>query len=113
MPSYYFVSVLTLLLTAFINKPDSWSALTIFMISFLSSFEIINVVCIPKIEVHITDANTFSRIAASIAYAAVVNPHGIKTNIFIKNIFSLGAKSQPKIPPDCTNLCNLAFDSLY
>ena len=45
--------------------------LTIFMISFISSFEIINVA--------VPDAHIFLWIAASFADAAVVRPNGIKT----------------------------------
>ena len=40
----YFASFLIVLPTRFINKPDFSTNLTIFMISFVSSFEIINVV---------------------------------------------------------------------
>ena len=48
---YSFVSFLNCLLTPFINKPDSSIDLTVFMISFIFSFETINVV--------IPDPNTF------------------------------------------------------
>ena len=63
--------VLIVSLTAFINKPDYLRDLTIFMISFTSSFEIISVV--------ITDPNFFLLIAASVVDAAAVNLNGIKT----------------------------------
>ena len=60
--------------TLFINKPDSLKDLAIFMILFISSLEIINVV--------IADLNIFWWIAASVAAAAAaaaVNPNRIKT----------------------------------
>ena len=62
---------LTLSLIPFINKPDSSSDLTIFMVSFISSFEVISVA--------IPDPNIFLWIAASVARAAAVNSNGIKT----------------------------------
>ena len=101
-----------LLLTPFINKPDSLSDVTIFVISLISSFEIINVVTI--------DPNIFLCIAASVADAAVVNPNGIKTllanglsTFFIKGkpVLRNGPKSPPKNPRDCPILCNRVFDS--
>ena len=45
--------------------------LTIFIISFISSFEIGNVV--------LWDPNIFLWVVASVAAAATVNPNGIKT----------------------------------
>ena len=80
------------------NKPDSSGDLTIFMISFISSFEVINVV--------IPDPNNFLRIAGSVADAASVNPTRIKTllayglsTFFIKGnpVFSNGPKSLLRI----------------
>ena len=77
------------------------------MISFISSLEIIGVVK--------PNPNIFLGIAASVAYAAVVNPNGIKAILTnglstfpIKDnpVFSNGAKSLPKNPPDCTILHN-------
>ena len=56
----------------FINNPDSLRELTIFMISFISSLEIINVVK--------PDPKIFLWIAVSVVDAAAVNPNGIKTN---------------------------------
>ena len=82
------------------------------MISFISSFEIINVVT--------PDPNIFLWIAASVADADVVNPNGIKTllanslstlPIKGKPVFSNGPKSLPKNPPDCSILCNWVFDN--
>ena len=42
-PFCYFASFLTVSLMPFTNKPDSSSDLTIFILSFISSFKIINV----------------------------------------------------------------------
>ena len=61
---------LIVLLTPFINKPDSSSDLTIFMLSFIYSFETINVV--------LPNQNIFLWIAPSTADVAAVNPYGIK-----------------------------------
>ena len=58
---------------SFINKPDSSRDLTIFMISFISLLEIINVV--------VLDPNIFLWTAPSVAAAAAVNPTGIKTRL--------------------------------
>ena len=86
----------------FINKPGSSRSLTIFVISFISLFEIINVV--------LPDPYTFSWIAASFADTVAVNPNGIRTllanglNTFPikgKPVFSNGPKSLPKNFPDC------------
>ena len=52
------------------NKPDSSRDLIIFMISFISSWEMTNVV--------LPDPNISSWIAASVADAATVNPNGVK-----------------------------------
>ena len=49
------------------------------MISFISSFEIVNVVYFAKSERRIPDPKFFLWIAASVAAAAAVNPNGIKT----------------------------------
>ena len=63
----------------FINKPDSSRDLTIFMTTFMSSFEIINLV-IPDPNIFFANSCTFFlRIAASVADAAAVNPISIKT----------------------------------
>ena len=93
-----------------INKPDSPSDLTIFIISFISSLEIINVV--------LPDPNIFLWIAASIA--AAVNPNGIKmllanglSTFPIKDnpVFSNGPKSLTRNPPDCPVLWSWVFDN--
>ena len=54
----------------FINKPNFSRDLIIFMISFISSLEIIKVV--------VPDPNIFLWIAASVAGETTVNPNGIK-----------------------------------
>ena len=93
-----FASFLIVSITPFIYKPYSPRDLTIFMISFTSSFEIINVV-----------------ITVSVADATAVNPNGIKTLLAnglstfpIKGnpVFSNGPKSHPRNPPDCPVLYN-------
>ena len=74
--------------------------MTIFMISFIFSLEIINVV--------LPDLKTFLWVAASVADATAVKPNGIKTLLAnglstfpIKGnlVFSNGPKSRPKSPP--------------
>ena len=82
--------------TPFINNLDSSRDLTFFIVPFISSLEIVNVVK--------PDPNT---------YAAAVNPNAIKT--FLANglstfpikgspVFNNGSGSLPKNPPDCTIL---------
>ena len=97
----------------FMSKPDSSRDLTVFMISFISSFKIINIV--------MPDPNIFLKIATSVADVAAVNPNDIRTllangfnTFFIKYgpVFSNGPKSLPKNPPDCPILCNWLFDKL-
>ena len=89
-------------LTSFINKLDSSKDLTIFVISYISSLEIINFVT--------PDSNVFLWIAASAADAASVNHNVIKT--FLANslstfpiksnpVHSNGSKYLPKNSPDC------------
>ena len=68
---FFLASFLIVSLTHFVNKPDSSRDLIIFIISFISSLEIINVV--------VPDPNIFSWIAASVVDATAVNPNGIKT----------------------------------
>ena len=58
------------MLTPFLNKPDSLRDLTILMISFICSFEIISV-AIPR-------PNVFLLTSASAAHAAAVNPNRTK-----------------------------------
>ena len=68
---YSFASFLIVSLTLFVNKPDSSSDVTIFMISFISSFEIISEV--------IPGPKMLFWIVAFVAYTAAVTPVGIKT----------------------------------
>ena len=91
------------------------------MISFSSSFEVINVVHFVKSEGHVPDPNIFLWIAGYVADPAAVNPNGIKklsanvlSKIFIKckPVFSDGPKSVLENYPDCPFLCNLVFDNL-
>ena len=65
-----FALFLIVLLTYFINKPDSSGDLIVFVILFISSLEIVNVV--------LPDQNIFQWIAASVSDATTVNPNGIK-----------------------------------
>ena len=74
-PFCSFALFLIVLLMPFLNKPDYLRDLTIFMISFISSLEIINVV--------VPDPNIFLWIVASVADATAVNPNGIK--MFLPN----------------------------
>ena len=103
----FFASFLIVLITPFIDKPDSSKDLTILMISFIFSFEIINVV--------IPEPKRFFWITASVAHAAAVNPNGIKTllanglSIFpIKDNpdLSNGPKSLTENSPDFPISCN-------
>ena len=82
----YLTSFIVVLLTSFINKPDSSRELTIFIIPFISWLEIINLFA--KSEGRASDPNNFLWIAASDAAAA--NPNGIK--MFLAN----GLSSFPK-----------------
>ena len=120
-PFCYFAFILIVSPTPFINKPDSLRDLTILMISFISSLEIINVA--------VPDPNIFLWIAASVAKAAaaaaivaaeaaaVAVPNGIKTllandlHIFLfkeNSVFINGHKSQPNkiVYLDCLISCN-------
>ena len=81
------------------------------MITFISSFEIINVV-VPDPKILFW--------AAAVADATAVNPDIIQTilangfcKFFIKNkpVFSNGHKSLPKNIPDSPILCNWVFDN--
>ena len=86
--------------------------LIVFIISFISSFDIIiTVMCDPKISF---------LIAAFVADAAAVNPNGITrllangfSTFFIKDksIFNNVPESQPKLSPDCSILDNWVFDN--
>ena len=82
------------------------------MVSFIASFEIINVA--------VPDPNIFLLLAASVADAAGVNLNDIKallanglSTFFIKGnpVFSNGLKSLPKNSPDCPILCKWVFDN--
>ena len=93
----------------FANAFYSSRALTIFMISFISSLEIINVVFL--------DPNIFLSIATSVADAAI-NPNGIKMLLANGSSafstkgnpdFSNGSRSLPKNPYDCPILCIWVF----
>ena len=84
--------------------------------SFISSFNIINVVGLCEAEDEgQPDPNILLRIPASAADAVAVNPKGIKTVLansliifFIKSnpVFSNGPRSLPRNPPDYTILGN-------
>ena len=99
-------------MTPFINKPDSSNDSTLFLISIISSFVIINIV--------LPDPNIFLWIDVSVADVDVVNPNGVKTLLandlstsFVKGnpIFSNGSISQPKNPSDYPILCGWVVDS--
>ena len=55
----------------FIDKPDFSRDLTTFMMPFISSFEIVNVVT--------SDQNVLFWIAGSVLDTSALNPHDIKT----------------------------------
>ena len=62
-----------------VNTPDSSVDLTLFIISFISSFEIINVVLRRATSIgRQPDPNNFLWIVAYVADALAVNPNGIK-----------------------------------
>ena len=91
-----------------LEKPNFWGNVSIFPISSISSFEIINIVIV------IPDPKKFFWITVSLANAAAVNPYGIKTHLasglskfFIKGqpVLSNGSKCLSKIPPDYPILC--------
>ena len=95
-----FTSVLIALLMVFMNKPHSWRDLNIFMMLFISSLEIIDIV--------ILDPSITLWIAASVSAAAIYS-NSVETLLangfnafFIKSkpAFSNGPKSLPKNPPD-------------
>ena len=97
------------------------------MISFISSFETINVVCFAKSQGReantrgrVPDPNIFLEIAASVADVVAVNPNVIKTflnnglsrfSIKGKSVVCNGPKSLPKNPPNCFVLYNGVFDN--
>ena len=97
-------------ITTLINKPGCFGNLTIFIISFISSFEIVNVV--------LQDPKIFLWIVTSAADTAAVTPNSIKALLAnglstfpIKDnpVFSDGPKSLPRNPPECRILCNWVF----
>ena len=103
-PSSFFGSFLTVLLTLFINKSDYSRHLTIFIISTIFSFEIINAVvpyliflCFPASD---TDAATVNasrigKLLASVSGTFFINGKPILIN---------DPGSLPCNPPDCTIL---------
>ena len=96
-PVCYFASFSIVSVTHFINKLDSLRDLTIFIISFISSFEIINIVIlIPGI---------FYVFLVSATDAAAVNPNRIKMHLAngLSTFFIKGKpvfRSLPRNPPD-------------
>ena len=78
-PFCSFASFLIVSLTSCINKPDFLRDLFIFMISSISSCEIIIVVLCAKYEVCILDPKISFWIASSVADAAALIFNGIKT----------------------------------
>ena len=70
-PFCSFASFSIVLMTPFINEPESSSNSSIFMIASISLFKIINVILDPEI---------LPRIAASVTNAAAVNPNCIRTH---------------------------------
>ena len=108
LASFWIVS-----LTPFNNNPKSSRYLTLLIMSFISSFDIISPVVLWP------DPKIFLCIPASAADAAAVNPNGIKTFLangliafFINGnpVFSTGPKSLPRNAPDCIFLDNWVFD---
>ena len=88
-------------MTSFNKTSESSRAWIIFVIAFISSFEIIIVV--------FPDPNIFLRIPASAADATAVNPKRIKTLlangsitffIYGNPVFNNGPSNLPKKPPD-------------
>ena len=78
-PFYFFALFLYFLLRFFINKSDSLRYLTIFMKSFIISFEIINAIVQQAKSEGRPDPNILLWIVESAADAAPVNSNGIKT----------------------------------
>ena len=74
-PFYSFASFWIVSLTPFNNKPESSRYLTIFIISFISSFDVISVV-VPEPEIFVCIPASAADAAADAA--AAVNPNGIK-----------------------------------
>ena len=106
-PFCYFASFFIVSLTPYLSKPDSPRDSIIFIISFISSLKVINVV--------LPDPSNFLRVAASVVDVAAVNLIGIKIilasslNTFRiegNPVFGNGSKSLPRNPPDYLMLCN-------
>ena len=124
-PFCYVASFFVILLSSFINKPDSSWDVTIFMISFISSLEIIKVVVRKanskerKTKIHgWPDPKNFLWIAASVADTAAVNPNGIKT-LLASGLSTFFNKGNPNFsngpilvnPSDFPILCNWLCDT--
>ena len=90
-PFCYFVLFLVISLTPFINKSDSSSDLTIFMISLISSFEIISVVT-PDLNIFFVNPNVIKTLLTT-----GLSTFPLKDNSVLSN----DPKSVPKNPPDC------------
>ena len=125
--SFIFVS-----LTPSGNKLEYSRDLTILIVSFISSLDVISIVLLCKAEDEgqlceakeygwWPDPMIFLYIPAPAADAGAVNPKGIKTflangliTFFISGypVFSNGPRSQPRNPPDCIILDIWVFDNL-
>ena len=115
-PFSSFTSFWTVSVTPFTNKPESSRGFTILIISWISPFDIINVVLLWS------DPNIFLCISASAADAAAVNPKCINTllangliKFFINDnpVFNNEPSNLPKKPPDCIILLILCFRKFY
>ena len=114
-----FVSFSIAWVTPFLNKPECLRDFTIFMMSFVSLFDIISVVVPnPKVS-EVPDPNTFSWIYASAADTVAVNPNGINrllansvSTFFIKRrTFLNGLRSLSRNTPNCIMLDSCVFDN--
>ena len=106
-PFCSFASFLIVLLTTFIIKSNYLGDLTVFMMPFISSFEIINVI--------VPYPNIFLLIATSVAYAVLlilmVLKHSFIPFFMLGNpAFSNGHKSLPKNLLDCSILYHCVLD---
>ena len=91
------------------------------MILFISSFEIVRVVCYAKDASRIQKSKfSFEKFSSPVADAAAIKANGIKTlfanvlsTFFIKGklVFRNHPKRLPKNPPDCTILDRWVFDN--
>ena len=118
-PFYSFISFCIIWLF-FINKPDSWKGLTIFMIWFICLLEIISFAHFARSKGRVPYLKIIWWIAASVTDTAAVNPNGIKVlftdglNTFLikgKPFFSNGPKNLPKKSFCYLNLGNWVFDN--